>query len=98
MPKYFAAFRTSVHRQRLYVAATGFLVLAKSGGRFFRKAVSASLASSERTRTLNASFSAFIAALTCSRKERFRSRLEACRALAGFAGRLRAVSVATFTA
>ncbi len=49
-----------------YAAVTDFMVLLKSGGRFSRNAANASLASSERTCTLNSSFSAFIAALICS--------------------------------
>src|SRR5260370_33772468 len=58
-----------------YAAVADFMVLVKSGGRFSRNAVSATFASSERTRALNSSFSAFIAASICSRKDRFMSRL-----------------------
>ena len=48
----------------------------------------------ERTCALNSSFSAFIAALICSRNGRFMSLLLACSAPAGFAANFRAVSVA----
>ena len=70
------------------------MLLVKSGLRFSRKAVSASFASAERTCTLNSSFSAFIAALICSRNGCFMSLLLACSAAAGFAANFRAVSVA----
>src|SRR6201997_1366398 len=79
---------------RPYAAAGDFVFLVKSGLRFSRKAVSASFASSERTCTLNSSFSAFIAALICSRNGCFMSLLLACSAAAGFAANFRAVSVA----
>jgi hypothetical protein len=52
------------------------------------------LASSERTCALNSSFSAFIAALICSRNGCFMSLLLACRAPAGFAASFWAVAVA----
>ena len=64
----------------------GTPLLEKGGKRF--------LASSERTWRLNSSFSAFIAALICSRTARFMSLLLACSAPAGFAASCRAVSVA----
>src|ERR1700731_3426141 len=79
---------------RPYAAAGGLVFLVKSGLRFSRKAVSASFASSERTCALNASFSAFIAALICSRNVCFMSLLLACNASVGFPANFRAVSVA----
>src|SRR5882757_5388693 len=79
---------------RAYAVAEDLTVLAKSGLRFSRKAENASFASSERTCALNSSFSAFIAALICSRNGCFMSRLLACSAAAGFAANFRAVSVA----
>src|ERR1700742_2382510 len=79
---------------RAYAAAEVFLLFVKSGLRFSRKAVSASFASSERTCTLNSAFSAFIAALICSRNGCFMSRLLAGSAAAGFVANFRAVSVA----
>src|SRR5882757_5985372 len=77
-----------------HAVAYDLTVFAKSGLRFSRKAENASFASSERTCTLNSSFSAFIAALICSRNGCFMSLLLACSAAAGFAANFRAVSVA----
>src|ERR1700730_1881249 len=76
-----------------YVAGD-LMLLVKSGFRFSKKAVNASFASLERTCTLNSSFSAFIAALICSRNGCFMSLLQACSALAGLAATFSAVSVA----
>src|SRR5882762_4016170 len=64
-----------------YAVAGDLTVLVKSGLRFSRKAVNASFASSERTCALNSSFSAFIAALICSRNGCLMSLLLACSAL-----------------
>src|SRR3984893_7119588 len=77
-----------------FTVAGDLMFLVKSGLRFSKKAVSASFASSERTCTLNSSFSAFIAALICSRNGCFMSLLLACSPAAGFAANFRAVSVA----
>src|SRR6266550_4637023 len=79
---------------RPYAVAGDLTVLVKSGLRFSRKAANASFASSERTCALNSSFSAFIAALICSRNGCFMSLLLACSAAAGFAASFPAVSVA----
>src|SRR6266478_7904804 len=79
---------------RPYAVAGDLILLVKSGLRFSKKAVSASFASSERTCALNSSFSAFIAALICSRNGCFMSLLLACSASAGFAANFPAVSVA----
>src|SRR6476469_2419084 len=83
-----------LHYVPAYAVAGDLMPLVKSGLRFSKKAVSASFASSERTYALNSSFSAFIAALICSRNGCFMSLLLACSAAAGFAANLRAVSVA----
>src|SRR5258705_5743476 len=82
---------------RAYAVAGDLILLVKSGLRFSKKAVSASFASSERTCALNSSFSAFIAALICSRNGCLMSLLLACSAAAGFAANFRAVSVALTT-
>src|SRR3984885_4610826 len=77
---------------RPYAVADDLVLLVKSGLRFSKKAVNASLASSERTCALNSSFSTFIAALSCSRNGCFMSLLLACSAFAGFASNLPAAS------
>src|SRR6202051_5311309 len=77
-----------------YAVAGDLVLLVKSGLRFSRKAVNASFASSERTCVLNSSFSAFIAALICSRNGCFISLLLALSSPAGFAANFPAVSVA----
>jgi hypothetical protein len=79
---------------RAYAVAGELMLLVKSRLRFPRQAVSASFASSERTCALNSSFSAFIAALICSRNGCFIRLLLACSAAAGFAANFRAVSIA----
>src|SRR5262249_40584560 len=58
-----------------YLAATGALVLMKLGGRFSRKAESASLASAEVTRSMNSWLSLSIAALSWPIEGCLRSRL-----------------------
>src|SRR6202030_2727901 len=67
---------------RAYAVAGDLWLVVKSGFRFSRKAVNASLASSERTCLLNSSFSACIAALICPRNGCFMSLLLACSAAA----------------
>ena len=65
-----------------------------AGWRLAKNAVNAFFASSDLTRSANTSISSFTACSNCSRKGRFIRRLEACTAAAGFAARVRAVSVA----
>jgi hypothetical protein len=83
---------------RPYAVAGDLMILVMSGLRFSKKAVNASFASSERTCALNSSFSAFIAALICSRNGCFMSLLLACSAAAGFDANFPAVSVALASA
>ena len=68
------------HLSTVFVA----VVFVKSGRRFSKKAVIASLASAERIRAENSSFSNFTACSNCSREGRFISLLQACNAVAGF--------------
>src|SRR5215472_6836686 len=77
-----------------YLAATGAFVLLKLGGRFSRKAESASLASAEVTRAMNSWLSLSIAALSRPIEGCLRSRLLATNAPLGFATSLCAVAVA----
>src|SRR5712664_1435290 len=69
-------------------------VLVKSGGRFSKNAVIASLVSVERSCAENSSFSNFAACSSCWRKDCLISLLQACSALAGFSANFCAVSVA----
>ena len=63
----------------------------KFGLRFSRKALNASLASAERTRTENSSFSSFTACSSWSRVDDLISRLQARNAAGGFFAKSRAV-------
>src|ERR1700733_3397338 len=68
------------HISHLVASATADVTVAallKSGGRFSRNAEKASLASGERSRKANSSFSRLIAASTCSRDESRVSLLQA---------------------
>src|SRR6516165_11637787 len=87
-------WRLSIAASPDYLAATGVFVLLKFGGRFSRKAESASLASAEVTRTMNSSLSLFIACLSWPIEACLRSRLLASNAPLGFAASFCAVAVA----
>src|SRR3954468_9853147 len=86
--------RTSLAPARTYSAATGVVVFVTLGGRFSRNADSASLASAERTRSLNAWFSMFTASLSWPIEACLMSRLHARNAPLGFAVSFCAIAVA----
>jgi hypothetical protein len=64
------------HGQAAFSAGVVLLVFVKSGGRFSKNAAKASFASGERNRAANSSSSICAAVSTCSRADRFNSRVE----------------------